>query len=100
MAVACFTDTSGVATIGDIPCLVQRIIQPLPSLIALAAVGMIVYAGIRIITAGADAKALASAWSTFTWAIIGLVLLMVAWLLLVLIKNFTGADVTNFGIPT
>lgn len=92
----CFS--SDVATIGDIPCVVENIIRPLPSIIALAAVAMVIMAGIRIITAGPDAKALASAWSTFSWAVIGLVLLLGAWLVLVLIKNFTGADVTTFGI--
>jgi hypothetical protein len=100
MAVAkCFQDASGVATISDLPCLIERIISPLPGLIALAAVGMIIFAGIRIITAGSDPKAYASAISTFQWAIIGLILLLVAWLILVMIKNFTGADVTNFGLP-
>lgn len=89
----CVSD--GVATIQGLTCLLQNIISPLPALIALVAVGMIIMAGIRIINAGSEPKALASAWSTFTYALIGLILLAVVWLALVLIKNFTGADVTN-----
>ena len=87
--------SNGVATIQGITCVIENILQPIPALIALVAIGMIIMAGIRIINAGSDPKALASAWSTFTYALIGLILLAVIWLALILIKNFTGADVTN-----
>ncbi len=88
-----------VATINGITCLIKNIIKPLPALIALAAVVMIVMAGMRLINAGSDPKAVASAWQTFIWAIIGIILLSVAWLVLVIIENFTGAKVTEFAIP-
>ena len=90
----------GVATIKGIECVFSNLISPVPALLALAAVAMIIFAGIRLLTAGADPKAIAAAWSTFTWAVIGLILLSVAWLILVLISKFTGADVTTFTIPT
>jgi len=90
--------SEGVATITGIQCIIQNILSPLPGLIALAAVFMIVFSGARIITAGSDAKALASAWSTFSFAVIGLILLSVVWLILVLIEKFTGAPVTQFGV--
>ena len=86
----------GVATIQGITCVLQNVLQPLPALIALAAVVMIIMAGIRIINAGSDPKALAAAWASFTYALIGLILLAVVWLVLIIIKNFTGADITNF----
>lgn len=100
-ASSCWTGdkvSEGVATITGIECLLQNILTPLPGLIALAAVFMIIFAGIRIVTSGSDPKALASAWSTFTYAIIGLILLSAVWLALVLIERFTGAKVTQFGI--
>ncbi|HCQ31687.1 TPA: hypothetical protein DIU27_04895 [Candidatus Collierbacteria bacterium] len=87
-----------VATIQGITCLLKNVLQPLPALLALVAVGIIIMAGIRLTTAGSDPKAVASAWSMFTWAVIGLILLAVVWLALVLIENFTGAKVTQFGI--
>lgn len=90
----------GVATIKGIECLFENLISPIPTLLALVAVGMIIMAGIKLITAGGDPKAVASAWSTFTWAVVGLILLAVAWLILIVIKNFTGADVTQFSLPT
>lgn len=86
-----------VATIKGIQCLVLNLTEPLPYLIGLMAFIMIIFAGARIISAGADAKALSSAWSQFQWAIIGIILLSVAWLVLLTIKAFTGADVTSFG---
>lgn len=94
----CVSD--GVATIKGIECVFKNLISPVPALIALVAVGMIVFAGIRLVTAGSDPKAVKAAWDTFTWAVIGVILLSVAWLILVLIKRFTGADVTTFTIPS
>jgi hypothetical protein len=98
----CVVETSGasIATIKGLECLFARLITPIPALIALIAIGMIIMAGIRLLMAGGDPKAVASAWSTFTWALIGLILLSGAWLIIVLIGKFTGAPVTTFTIPT
>ncbi len=86
-----------VATITGIQCVIANILSPLPSIIALVAVGMIIFAGIRIINAGSDTKAYGAGWSTFTYASIGLVLLSVVWLIIVMIEKYTGATITNFG---
>jgi hypothetical protein len=90
--------TEGVATIKGVECLFQNIISPIPALLALVAVGMIVLSGIRLLTAGADPKAYAAAWNTFTWAVVGLVLLAAAWLIIVLIGKFTGTDLSTFTV--
>jgi len=90
----------GVATLIGITCVIRNLLSPLPGIIALAALGMIIWAGIRIINSGADPKAYASAMATMQYAIIGIILLSGAWLILVLIERFTGAPVTQFGIPT
>lgn len=90
--------SDGVVTIKGLECLIENILTPLPGIIALVAVGMIIFAGIKILNAGADAKAYAAGWSTFSFAIIGLILLSAVWLVLVIIKNYTGADILNFGI--
>ncbi len=90
---------NGVATIGGIKCLIGNILTPLPGLIALCAVGMIIFAGIRIINAGSSEKEYTAGWNTFTYAVIGLILLSVVWLAIILIQKYTGAnDITNFGI--
>ena len=85
-----------VATLRGIFCVIENIFQPLPALIALAALFMIIIAGIRIMTAGNDPKALDSAWKTLAWAVIGIILLAGAWFIIVAIQKFTGANVTEF----
>lgn len=59
---------------------------------------MLVYAGIKFLTSGGDPKAISSASSTITWALLGILFLAIGWLFLLLIKNFTGVDVTKFCI--
>ena len=88
----------GVATIKGLECIFSNLISPVPALLALVAVGMIIFAGVRLLTTGADPKAYAAAWSTLTWAIIGLILLSGAWLAIVIIGRFTGADLSTFTI--
>lgn len=94
--------TEGVATIKGIECLFENLISPIPALLALVAVFMIIFAGVRLLFAGADPKAQKAAWDTFTWAVIGLILLAGAWLIIVLIGKFTGADISTFtvGVPS
>ncbi len=94
----CVTELD-VATIRGIVCLIQNIITPLPAIIILAALGMVIFAGVKIINSGDDPKALASAWQTMTWAVLGIILLSAIWLAFVAIEKFTGAPVTQFGIP-
>ncbi len=60
---------------------------------------MIIIAGIRIMTAGNDPKALDAAWKTFAWAVIGIILLAGSWFIIIAIQKFTGANVTEFS-PT
>lgn len=84
-----------VATLQGIFCILKNIFQPIPALITLAALFMIILAGIRIITAGNDPKTLASAWQTLAWAVIGIILLAGSWFIIVAIQKFTGANVTE-----
>ncbi len=97
----CFYGTTpidGVATIDGITCVIRNLLFQLPPVIALVALGMVLWSGIRLISSGADPKAYASAMSTLMYALIGILLLSAAWLILVLIERFTGAQVTQFGI--
>jgi hypothetical protein len=58
----------------------------------------LIFGGFRFIMARGDPKATASAQGTVTWAIVGLVFVIIAWLILVFIFGFTGVDVRNFCI--
>jgi len=88
-----------VITIRGITCVIKNVIKPLPAIIALAAFGMLLIGGVKIMTAGGDPKIYASGMQTIIWAMIGVILLSVVWLILVTIEKFTGATVTRFGIP-
>ena len=59
---------------------------------------MLVTAGIKYLTSGGEPKAISSAHQTVTWALLGVVFMAVAWIILQLIKVFTGIDVTIFNI--
>ena len=59
---------------------------------------MLLTGGFKYLTSGGDPKATEGAQKTLTYAIGGLVLLAGSYMILNIIKTFTGADVTNFVI--
>jgi hypothetical protein len=62
----------------------------------LASFVMIIVSGFKFIAAQGDPKALMSARSSLLWAIAGVAFIIIAWLVLQFIANFTGVDVTIF----
>jgi len=63
---------------------------------AFLAFAALLYGGFRYIVAQGDPKQISGARSTITWAILGLSLIIIAWLLLLFIEQFTGVPVTQF----
>lgn len=61
---------------------------------------MLLIGGIKYITAGANPGNVGQARATITYAIAGIVILAMAYLLLVVIQYFTGANVTDFTLRT
>ncbi|MEK7168620.1 MAG: pilin [Patescibacteria group bacterium] len=59
---------------------------------------MLLSGGFKYLTSGGDAKLAEGAQKTLTYAIGGLVLLAGSYMILRIISDFTGADVTNFVI--
>ncbi len=57
---------------------------------------MLFSGGFRYLNSGGDPKAVEGAQKTLTYAIGGLVLLAGSFMLLKIISDFTGTDVTNF----
>lgn len=64
----------------------------------IAVMVVLVWAGIKMITSGGDAKALGQASQTVTWALLGILFLALAWLILKLIEAFTGLPLTFFDV--
>lgn len=59
---------------------------------------LIIMAGLKYLTSGGEPKALQSAHQTLVWAILGIMFMAMAWVVLQLIFNFTGINVTVFDI--
>lgn len=59
---------------------------------------VIVAATIKFLTSGGEAKTISSASLTITWALLGILFLVLAALILRLIEAFTGVPVTQFSL--
>ena len=59
---------------------------------------LLVSGGFALITSGGDPQKVAGAWKTITYAVAGLVVILLSILILRLIKELTGVDVTQFKI--
>ncbi len=80
--------------------LVRNIVSLIVGLGFIAMLVMLVMAGIKYLTSGGEPKAVQAAHNTVTWALLGVVFMAIAWIILQLIKAFTGIDVTIFDIKT
>jgi len=92
------TSTNDVPKIKDLEGIVGNVISATLGLGAITVFIMLVVAGFKFLTSGGDPKATDSAKKTITFAIAGVVILALSYLLLVFIKNFTGVEVTKFNI--
>jgi len=97
----CSIDIQGikVPTLKCLEVVFARILTVAVSLAVLALFIMLIVGGFKYLTSGGDQKATASAQQTLTFAVVGLVLLVLAFLVFRLIEQFTGVNVTNFVIP-
>ncbi len=98
----CVENVNGVevATLKGFECVFANILNVIVRLAGIAFFIMLLVGGIKLMTAGGDAKKTQSAQQTLTYSIIGLVAIIGSWFVLQLIKVFTGVDVTIFTIFT
>jgi hypothetical protein len=98
---SCWTDCveDEVATIQCIECIFKNFLNIATTLAGLAVFIMFLAGGFKYLTSAGDPKGTESAKSTLTYAVLGLVLVIVAWFILQFIKEFTGVEVTEFEIP-
>jgi hypothetical protein len=95
-----YSDPSGdsPATIQDLEIVFGRIVDVVLGLAGVVLFIMLIMGGFKYITAGGDPKAIESAKKTLTYAIGGIVLVTLSFLILAFISTFTGVDVTQFQI--
>lgn len=83
------------ATLQCIPAVFQLIITAALTFVGGVAVIMILYAGIRFITSRGDPKQVQGARQVMTWAIVGLVIVLVSFGIIRLIGIITGTTCIN-----
>lgn len=84
------------AELSSLPTFFGNILEAIIPLIGLVAFIMILAGGFKILTSGGDPKGIAGGKQTITLAVAGIALAIISWLVLVVIKNITGVNVTGF----
>ncbi|KKR88429.1 MAG: hypothetical protein UU37_C0003G0003 [Candidatus Gottesmanbacteria bacterium GW2011_GWA2_41_12] len=78
----------------------SNILSLATSLAGLALFVMLIIGGVKYMTSGGDAKASESAKNTMTYAVVGLLLIVSAFIIFKLIASFTGVDsILIFKLP-
>lgn len=89
-----------VATFKSLETLFGNVVQALTALVGVAIFIMFVVGGFSFLMSGGDQKKLEKARGTLTNAIIGVVVIVAAYLILLTIRTLTGVDVTKFTVPS
>jgi len=84
------------ASLGDLETVFGNVVKAALGLAGIVLFVMLLFGGLKYIMAGGDPKAAESAQKTITYAVGGLILILLSYLILVLIKTITGVDVTQF----
>jgi hypothetical protein len=95
----CLNSTGDVATIQGFECIFQNLLQVATTLAGIALFIMLLVGGFKYMTSGGDPKGSEQAKGTMTSAILGILVLIGAWLILKFLTEFTGIDLTIFKIP-
>ncbi|PIY80330.1 MAG: hypothetical protein COY80_03620 [Candidatus Pacebacteria bacterium CG_4_10_14_0_8_um_filter_42_14] len=98
--VCVYGGVDGVATLQGLECLIANAFTVIISIIGLAAFVMFIVASFKWMLAGSNSKNVEDARKTITYAVVGIVVSLSAFIILNLISNFTGiTSVTEFKIP-
>ena len=87
-----------VATLQDLEGLFSNVVGIILGLAGITFFILLLSSGFKFITSGGDPKALEGAKKTLTYAVGGLIVIILSYLILLLIKEFTGVDVTIFKV--
>ena len=87
-----------VATLQDLEGLFSNVVNIILGIAGVTFFILLLSSGFKFVTSGGDPKALEGAKKTLTYAIGGLILIIASYLILLLIKEITGVDVTIFKV--
>lgn len=86
------TDFGDVATIRGVECLVANVLSVATTFIGLASFVMLIMGAFLYLTSGGSSKGTEAGKQTITYAVIGLIVAVLAFFALILISDFTGVD--------
>lgn len=86
------------ATLSDLNSVFGSVLRVALAGVGIAVTIMFVIGGYQFMMAGSDKDAAARARHTLTYAVIGLVLALSAWIILTLVGTFLGVNFANFDI--
>jgi len=91
----------GPATFADLGQMISNILNIAFRMAGIAAFIMIIVGGFQYLTAGGDPKKTQAAGQTITYAIFGLIALIVVWFVFRFLEEFTGVSLTTveLGVP-
>ncbi len=99
-AVAQVNQNGGFATLDQLVVVFANLTSAISTLAGFAVLIMLIRGGISYITAQGDPKALTTARSTMTWSLIGLVIILAAFLIISLIVGFVAVPgIGKFCLP-
>jgi len=87
------------AQLYEVQYVIRRIIGLLTPFAAIALLLMIIVGAFKFLTSGGDPKAVAGARSTLTYAILGVILIIVSYLILKLVGAVTSSPTTVVNFP-
>ncbi len=98
----CFSDPNNVATsaatLGCIPFIFSNVLNFIFGFSAIVALFFVFFAGFKFLTSGGDAKQVEGARKTLTYAIIGLIVVLLSFAILKFISAVTGVGcILSFG---
>jgi hypothetical protein len=91
-------DVSDVPTIKQFEGVFSNIVSVALGFAGVAVFIMFLIGGFKYLTSGGDPKGVEEAQKTLTYAIGGLILIALSYLILVFLSQFTGVDLTKFTI--
>ncbi len=89
---------NGIATLRCIPVFLGNIINGAAILAGVASIFFIVIAGIRFLTSGGDPTKVAQARGTITYALVGLALIALSFVILKVFSSVSGVDCHFIGV--
>lgn len=93
-----FAATQGAADFKDLENYIADFLGMITTLAAVVVFVLLVFGGFKYLIAGGDPKAIEGARNTMTYAVLGLVVMIAAWIVMRFIESFTGVKVTVFSI--